>query len=232
MHVYLIPLINPAMKSHILISLTVSLLILSSVSLFSQSNSDMQEFGITTGTFSNFPATQDYLKKSLTVFYAAPYIRTGKHEFSLGLVYPLANPGLAFSDNKLDPRPGAIAGYKFYIFNVWGRENLFVHYAFQYLRFKGDVTVAQGSPEQTSSWIETDMYINNVVGLGYNIFFDTQGRFGFYYTLDYVVSQTSYKLGAQGYTSDAWATNFVWNNLSTNLGFIFRITSLKKKMKK
>gem|GEM_PF-2491529 len=32
-------------------------------------------------------------------------------------------------------RLGAIAGYKFYIFNVYGRENLFVHYSFQYLIF-------------------------------------------------------------------------------------------------
>jgi hypothetical protein len=220
------------MKKFILILLTVPLLLSMPVSLFPQSNSDMQEFGITTGTFSNFPATQDYLKKSITVFYAAPYVRTGKHEFSLGLVYPLTAPGLAFTETKLDPRPGATAGYKFYIFNVWGRENLFVHYAFQYLRFRGNVTGTQGLPEQTSDWTETDMYIDNVVGLGYNIFFDVQGRFGFYYTLDYVVSQTSYKLGTHGYTSDPWATTFVWNKLSTNLGFIFKITSLKKNTKK
>ncbi|MCX6247949.1 MAG: hypothetical protein NTW10_09460 [Bacteroidetes bacterium] len=220
------------MKKFIAILLVSLFIITISGKLFSQSSADMQEFGITTGTFSNFPANQNYLKDYYTAFYLAPYVRTGKHEFSAGFLYPLSNKGLLFTDNTILPRLGATAGYKYYIFNVFGRENLFVHYMFQYLRYKGNYDVNYSWSSQPYNWKETDMYINNVIGLGYNIFFDTEGRFGFFYTLDYVISQTSYQLGTQDYNSDNWNTQFVWNRLSTNIGFLFKLTSLKKKEKK
>ena len=217
-----------------LISIFLIIQIVSSLSdkLFSQSNADMQEFGITTGALTNFPANKDYLTKNMSIFYAAPYIRTGKHEFSAGFLYPLKVDGLYFNDNKINPRLGAMAGYKFYVFNVYGRENLFVHYTFQYLKFKGDYDVYHSGNNQPDHFTETDMYINNVIGLGYNIFLDMNGRFGFYYTLDYVISQTGYRLGTTGYSNNAWTTQYIWNNLSTNVGFIFKLTSLKKKEKK
>jgi len=180
------------MKRLIAILLTAQFMLIVSHKLYSQANSDMQEFGIAAGSFSNFPANQNYLKEYITVLYVAPYIRTGKHEFSAGIVYPLKTHNLFFSDYNINPRPGATAGYKFYIFNVYGRENLFVHYSFQYLRFTGNYDIT--SNNQSYHWTETDTYINNVIGLGYNLFFDTDGRFGFYYTLDYVISQTGYKL--------------------------------------
>jgi hypothetical protein len=85
---------------------------------------------------------------------------------------------------------------------------------------------------QPYHWTETDIYINNVIGLGYNLFLDTQERFGFYYTLDYVISQAGYKLGTPGFNDNSWATQYIWNNLSTSFGFIFKLTPLKKKEKK
>lgn len=220
------------MKRFVAILLTAQFMLMIPQKLNSQSNSDMKEFGISAGTFTNFPCNQDYLKDAMTVFYLAPYVRTGKHEFSAGLVYPLTTSALFFTDNSIYPSLGATAGYKFYIFNVYGRENLFVHYSFQYLRFKGSYDTYYSWSNNPYKWDETDIYINNVIGLGYNIFFDVNGRFGFYYILDYVISQTGYQFYVQDYKKDSWVAQYVWNNLSTNLGFIFKITSLKKKEKK
>ncbi len=220
------------MKRFIAILLTAQFMFIISHKLFSQSNTIMQEFGITTGAFTNFPANQNYLKENISVFYIAPYLRTGKHEFSAGIVYPLKTHGLYFNDNNINPRLGAMAGYKFYIFNVYGRENLFVHYSFQYLRFIGGSDVYYIWNNQSYHWTETDTYINNVIGLGYNLFFDINERFGFYYTLDYVISQAGYKLGTPGFNDNFWATQYIWNNLSTNFGFSFKLNSLKKKDKK
>jgi hypothetical protein len=45
----------------------------------------MQEFGITAGGFTNFPANKNYLKENISVFYIAPYLRIGRHEFTAGL---------------------------------------------------------------------------------------------------------------------------------------------------
>jgi len=214
------------------ILLIIQLSVIISNKLFSQSNADMQEFGITTGAFTNFPANQNYLKEDINVFYITPYLRTGKHEFSAGIIYPLRTHGLYFNDNNINPRLGAIAGYKFYIFNVYGRENMFVHYSFQYLRFMGYYDKYYSLGNQPVRWTETDTYINNVIGLGYNLFFDTNERFGFYYILDYVISQTGYKLCAPGFNNNSWTTQYIWNNVSTHFGFIFKLTSLKKKDKK
>jgi hypothetical protein len=219
------------MKRSVAILLTLQFIFLFSQHLFSQSSSDMQEFGIDAGALTNFPATQDYQKKNMSMLYVAPYVRTGKHEFSAGLIYPLTTHGLFFNDNNITPRLGAMAGYKFYIFNVFGRENLFVHYMFQYLRFRGNYDTYYSWSTEPFHWTETDMYINNVIGFGYNLFFDTRERFGFYYTLDYVISQTGYRLGAPANTGNTWATQYVWNKLSTNVGFSFKLTSLKKKVK-
>ncbi len=218
------------MKRLITIVLTVQFMLVLSHKLYSQSESDMQEFGFTTGAFTNFPANQNYLKDNMSVLYFAPYIRTGKHEFSAGIIYPLKIYGLFFNEDNIDPRIGATVGYKLYLFNVYGRENLFVHYSFQYLRFKS--TDKYFIVSNTYPWTETDMYINNVIGLGYNLFFDVNERFGFYYTLDYVISQAGYKLGPPGFIDKSWSTQFIWNNLSTNFGFSFKLTSLKKKDKK
>jgi len=200
--------------------------------LFSQTNDINNEFGISTGAFTNFPANQNYLKENISVFYVAPYVRVGKHEFSAGMVYPLNYMGLYFTDNTLNSRPGAIAGYKFYVFDIYGRENMFIHYSFQYLRYKGSFDQADLSGSQSVNLTETDMYINNVIGLGYNIFFDNNERFGLYYTLDYVISQAGFKVGASGGNATSWSTQYVWNNISTGIGLIFRLTSLNKKVKK
>ena len=200
--------------------------------LFSQSNSIDSEFGISAGVFTNFPANQNYLKENISVFYVAPYIRTGKHEFCAGLLYPLKANALSFTEDKISPRLGATAGYKFYIFDIYGRENMFIHYSFQYLRFSGSYDKNYGGNIPPVQWKETDMYINNVIGLGYNIFFDDNERFGFYYTLDYVISQASYNLNTTGNSNSSWATNYIWNNISTGFGLLFKLTPLKKKDKK
>jgi hypothetical protein len=220
------------MKKLIAILLIVQIVIAISSRLFSQSVPVTYEFGISTGGFTNFPANKNYLKEDISVFYLAPYLLAGKHEFSAGFVFPLKTHGLFFNDNKIDSRLGAIAGYKLYLFNVNGQENLFVHYSFQYLRFVGNFDISYSGSDQPYHWNETDMYINNVIGLGYNLFFDNNEKFGFYYTLDYVVSQAGYKLGKQSFNENPWNTKYIWNNLSTHFGFSFKLTSLKKKDKK
>ncbi len=195
--------------------------------LYPQDEPVAKEFGLTTGGFTNFPLTKDYLDDNMGAFYLAPYLRAGRHEFSAGLVIPLATNGLFFNEDKFSPRPGAIASYKFYIFNALARENLFIHYAFQYLGYKGSYNMPYFSPEPVP-WTETDIYFNNVIGLGYNLFFDVNERFGFYYILDYVVSQNGYKLENQQLTDPSWVMNTVWNNLSSQVGFSFKLTSLGK----
>ena len=218
------------MKWIISIVMTILFVVMSS-QLFSQSGDISNEFGISVGEFTNFPCNKNYRKQDMTVFYVSPYVRVGRHEFSAGPVYELPYKALNFSDHKLSPCSGVIAGYKFYIFKPDGIENLFIHYAFQYLRFRGnlDITFSDGS---TQPWTEKDTYINNVIGLGYNVYFDSNERFGFFYTLDYVISQTSDQLAGPAYTSDSWTTRYVWNNLSTHLGFTFKLTPLKKKTTK
>jgi hypothetical protein len=220
------------MNRFITILLTALFICATSYKLFSQPANDMKEFGITTGGFTNFPANQNYLKENMSAFYLAPYLRAGQHEFSVGIVYPLRTNGLYFTDNKINPRLGAIAGYKFYIFNVEGRENLFIHYSFMYLRFNGNYDAFDSLSNQTYQKTESDTYINNVIGLGYNLFFDTDARFGLFYTLDYIISQAGYKLGTPDYTGNSWTTRYIWNNLSTHFGLSFKLTSLKKKDKK
>ena len=200
--------------------------------LFSQSDPIKQDFGIAAGGFTNFPANKNYLKENISAFYAAPYFQVGRHEFSLGILYPLSTTALNFNENNINPCAGAIASYKFYVFNPYYRENLFIHYSFQYLRFKGVYDVSSTTGYQPGQWTETDMYINNLIGLGYNLYFDTEGRFGFYYILDYVISQQGYKLSGPGSNSSKWVTQYIWNNLSSHFGFTFKLTSLKKKEKK
>jgi hypothetical protein len=220
------------MKKHIAFLLAAVFTFIVSDTLYSQSEDTPKEFGIAAGALANFPANKDYLNNNITVFYATPYVRTGRHEFSAGILYPLAAPSINYPDEFIDPRVGATAGYKFYIFNPQGRENLFVHYMFQYLRFKSDYVKNYGIENQLVNVTETDMYINNVIGLGYNIFFDMNARFGFYYTLDYIISSTGSKLVTSVSNESSWNSQFVWNSLSTNIGFTFKITSLKKNEKK
>lgn len=202
--------------------------------LFSQTNPNayMQEFGITAGAFTNFPANRDFLPKNINVFYIAPYIRTGKHEFTAGVVYPLNTNSLFNNSNSIYSCPGAIAGYKYYIFNMYNNENIYLHYSFQYLRFKENYDVYPFSSTYPNPWTEKDNYINNVFGIGYMLFFDKDQRFSFYYNLDYVISQTGYKVEFPGAINDTWKTKYIWNNLSTHVGFSFKLTSLKKKDKK
>jgi hypothetical protein len=218
------------MKNLITIFLTAQFIFISG-RLFPQSDAIRSELGVSVGEFTNFPCDRNYQKEDMTVFYVSPYVRTGRHEFSAGIVYELKYDALNFSDHKLTPCSGAVAGYKFYIFNPDGIENLFIHYSFQYLRFKDnlDITFSDGSLQR---WTETDTYINNVIGLGYNVYFDPKERFGFFYTLDYVISQTGDKLAGPGYSEDSWTTRYVWNHLSTHLGFTFKLTSLQKKTPK
>ena len=213
-----------------ILALAVSLII--SPELFSQGNAVPGEFGIDAGHFTNFPATKDFLKNYSSVIYVAPYIRTGKHEFFAGLAVPLAVHGLYFSDNNVNTRLGFLAGYKFYIFDVQGVENLFIHYTFQYLPYKGEHDQYYAGISEPYHWTERDTYINNVIGLGYNVFFDKNERFGFFYTLDYMITQTGYKLSGVNLNNTSWTTNYVWHNLSTNLGLSLKLTSLKKKEKK
>lgn len=194
--------------------------------LFSQAEPVAKEFGLTAGGFTNFPLTKDYLDNNIGAFYLAPYLRAGRHEVSLGIAVPLATSATFFMEEQIGPRPGFIAGYKFYVFNPLGRENLFVHYTFQYLRFKGtyEKQLFTDAPEP---WNERDVYFNSVIGLGYNLFFDVNERFGFYYILDYVISKNGYKLENQGQTDQSWVMKTVWNNLSSQVGFSFKLTSIK-----
>ena len=223
---------DKTIKRFMVILLNVLFVFTTSSTVFSQSADVNQEFGVAAGAFTNFPANKNYLKENIGVFYIAPYIRTGQHEFSAGIVCPLSAHGLYSTEDNINPRLGAIAGYKFYIFDIYGRENLFVHYSFQYLRFMGSYDkYYNGSITRQVHWTETNTYINNVIGLGYSLFFDSNERFGFYYTLDYVISQAGCKVGTQNSNPNVWITQFVWNNISTNMGFSFKLTSLKKKDK-
>ncbi|GEM_PF-812263 len=221
------------MKTIIAFLLTAGLMLACFSDAFSQPESIKRDFGISAGGFTNFPVNQNYLKEGISAVYLSPYIQVGRHEFSAGIVYPLATQGLFHTENNINPRPGAIAGYKFYVSNEYYRENLYIHYSFQYLRYKGGYDISAGNGQPVEHYTETDMYINNVIGLGYNLYFDMEGRFGLYYTLDYVISQTGYHLsGPNTQGTGLWTTQYLWNRMSTHVGFIFKLTSLKKKVKK
>jgi hypothetical protein len=219
------------MSSFIKFILIAYVLVGISDKIYAQPDEIHKEFGIMAGAFGNFPASKDYLDKNIKSFYIAPYIRAGRHEFLAGLLYPLKTDALFYPDSSINSRPGFTAGYKFYIFNPEGRENLFIHYSFQYLRFKGTYGKDYGGGIGVLSVTEKDMYINNVIGLGYHIFFDMNGRFGLYYILDYVISQTGYKTDQSAFSNDMWRSDFIWNNLSSNVGFIFKLMPIKSKVK-
>lgn len=220
------------MKNHIKYLIASVIIVAVSLQVFAQDDEFKQDFGITIGGFTNFPANENYLKDYMSIIYVAPYIQVGRHEFSVGVTYPFSTKALFFNDNTISSRIGAVAGYKFYVFNPYGRENLFIHYAFQYLRFKGAYDASSSSGIPPGNWTETDMYINNVIGLGYNLYFDMEERFGLYYILDYVISQTSCNLNSSAVSSHNWNSQYVWNNISTQIGFVFKLTPLKKKVKK
>jgi hypothetical protein len=219
------------MKKYFPVSLLAALLLMISINLFSQSTALNREFGLTVGGFTNFPANKHYLDDNIKVVSLAPYIIVGKHEFYAGILYPLNAKGLYsgwFAEQKLIARPGATAGYKFYIFNKAGRENMYVNYSFQYLRFTG--TFVGGI--NNFQWFETDYDINNVFSLGYVVYFDTQQRFGMYYSLGYVISQGSYKTTMEVPSYFPWKTKFIWNNVNTNVGLSFKLKSFDKKTPK
>jgi hypothetical protein len=219
------------MKRIIFIFLASQFLISLSTELFSQNDTYTPELGLTAGAFTNFPANENYLKENISVFYVAPYVRAGRHEFSAGITYPLKTEAIYFTPDNINPRPGAIIGYKFYVFNIYGRENMFIHYAFQCLRFKGSYTEVQGSSQHYDPVEETDLYFNNAIGLGYNLFFDNNARFGFFYFLDYVFSMSAYH-NNYGYEDHDWTTNHYWNRISTGIGLSFKLTPLKKQEQK
>ncbi|MEI8005999.1 MAG: hypothetical protein WCI48_07315 [Bacteroidota bacterium] len=219
------------MKTIVALIMSVVILLAFSANLQAQQDPIKQDFGISAGGFSNFPANQHYMTDLKSVVYVSPYIQVGRHEFSLGFAYPVAINAMFFSDDNINPSPGFIAGYKFYVFNPYFRENMFIHYSFEYLRYKSTYNkVLTG--DVSKPYTETDMYINNVIGLGYNVYFDSDGRFGLYYILDYLVSQNSYKINGEIPNAGNWMTNYVWNNLSTHIGLTFKLTSLRKKVKK
>lgn len=220
------------MKTLIISVLTAALFLTAPIRLFSQPDPIKQDFGISVGGFTNFPANQHYLTDYKSALYVSPYIQVGRHEFSAGLLYPMQAGNLHFSDYKIDPRPGFILAYKFYVFDPYGRENLFIHYSLQYMRYKGGYDIPSSSGIPADHYTETDMYINNVIGLGYNLYFDMDNRFGLFYTLDYIISQTSYQLTSSTSDNNTWYTGYVWNNLSTHIGLIFKLAPLKKKARK
>jgi len=221
---------SPSKTRLTIILLTLPFLLIISGKLYSQ-DAVMKEFGISTGAFTNFPADQNYRKVNISVFYTAPYVRVGQHEFSAGIVYPLKTHSLYFNESNINPRLGAVASYKFYVLDILGRENLFIHYSFQYLRFKGTFATDSTPGYPPYNRTETDTYINNTIGVGYNLFFDTNERFSFFYILDYVITQTGYKINIPGSGNNSWTTKYIWNNLSTHVGFSFRLGSLNKKIK-
>jgi hypothetical protein len=218
------------MKNSILSFLGTILILSISSGLFSQSTALNREFGLTVGGFTNFPCNKHYLDDNIKVISLAPYIIVGKHEFYAGIIYPLRAYGL-FNGIKLNSRPGALAGYKFYIFNKAGRENMYVNYSFQFLRFKGPYNT--GPIPYT--FIEKDYYMNNVFSLGYMVYFDSQQRFGMYYSLGYVISQggyVEYTKIINPTTHIPWSTEFILNNINTNVGFSFKLKSFDKKTPK
>ncbi len=210
------------------LSLIASLviIILSTGNIYAQAPA---EFGLTTGGFTNFPANQDYLKRNIKALYIAPYVRTGNHEFSAGISVPLRAHSLWYDNEYINPSIGARASYKFYFFKLDERENLFIHYTFQYLRLAVDFENELG--DEIYKIHETDSYINNTIGIGYNLYFDSKKRFSLYYTLDYIISQAGYRLGQAG-NNDLWTMHYIWNNLSTHVGLSFKLVSLDKKEKK
>ncbi len=190
--------------------------------LYAQEGGLKHEFGLTVGGFTNFPVNKNYLKENIKVISIAPYVRLNKHELYVGFLYPLKSPGL-FSGSKITPSLSAIGGYKFYIFNNAGRENLFLNYSFQYLKYLGYYEKKDPITNKPIFLEETPSYINNVIGFGYVVYFDQQHRFGFYYTLGYVISQLTYVSDYWQYNSDKiWQTQYIWNHASTNIGFSFK----------
>jgi hypothetical protein len=210
------------MKKYIAVSLFAAFMLLIPYNLFSQSTTLNREFGLTLGGFTNFPANKHYLDDNIKVISLAPYVIIGKHEFYAGIVYPLKANGLNWG-TKLDSRPGFVAGYKYYIFNKAGRENMYVNYSFQFLRFKGTPDVF---PDMS---YEINDYINNVISLGYVVYFDRQQRFGMYYSLGYVISQGSYNNNYDSPSGNLWNAQYIWDHINTNVGFSFKLKNFDRK---
>jgi len=215
------------MKKHVLLFALAAIMLLGSINLYSQTNGLKREVGLVVGGFSNFALNKNYLKDNIKGLpYVAPYVRVGKHEFYGGLLWPFYE---TLSDHYLNSRLSAIAGYKYYVFNPSGRENLFVNYSFQYLGFKGgyDNYPPAGIPSIHST--RTQFYINNIFSLGYVLFLDPNNRFGFYYTLGYIIARESNKDESPFLIPSSFSSRYLWNRLSTNIGFSFKLKGFDKK---
>jgi hypothetical protein len=210
------------------VSFLGAIFLLISYTSFSQSTALNREFGLAVGGFTNFPANKHYLDDNIKIISLTPYIIIGKHEFYAGILYPLNANGL-YSGEKLNSRPGATAGYTFYIFNKAGRENMYVNYSFQYLRYKGPFDVYPDPGFSPYKFTEKNTYINNVFSLGYVVYFDTQQRFGMYYSLGYVISQGGYQEYLNHNFRDQWTTQYIWDHINTNVGFSFKLKNFDKK---
>jgi hypothetical protein len=192
----------------LIISLTVS------PCLFSQKDPLRKQFGISVGAFIN--PTFDLEKTGGA--YVAFYRRIEKHEFSLGLIYPSHTQG-RLSNDDIKPTFGALAAYKCYLLDPVRRENLFVYYSLHVLRYCGSYYYYTGSGGIHHAG-ETDTYINNIAGVGFNVFMDKEQRFSFYYSIGYVISY---------WMTEEDQSGFVLNALNSNAGFSFKLAPKGKR---
>jgi hypothetical protein len=182
---------------------------LTSSGLFSQSDTVRKQLGINTGIFFNYSFTENI---TIGGAYLDLYKRIGKHEYYGGLIYQ-SKPKGELTEGELKPRFGIIAGYKFYFYKFPHRENIFLHYTFQYLSFIGRYPkYSHGS--YIGDYTQNDDFINNIIGLGFTVFFNKKQRFGFYYSFGYIISKHI-------------AGGFNWSFINSNFGFNFKLTNLK-----
>jgi hypothetical protein len=215
------------MKRSLLLPFFLWVILLNPITIFSQSAGLTREVGLTVGAFTNFPMNQNYLKDNIKGLPSlTPYVRVGRHEFFAGLILPSYT---SIYDLHLNPCLSATAGYRYYVFNPAGRENLYINYSFQYLWFKKNYD-AYAYPSAVPYHVHlTEAYINNILSLGYVVFLDRNQRFGFYYSLGYIISQIGDKSVWEGQSSSVWYTHYIWNRLSTQVGFSFKLKSFDKK---
>jgi hypothetical protein len=190
------------------ILLTVFITLIFSDKLLSQSETGNLKLGIRSGAstcINGYNPSDD----NIMAFYFTSYLRIKKHEFNLGMVYPVTTYG--GMDGVLNSNIDPVVGYKYYFLKFPKWVNPFIHYEFQYLRYSG--VVDDGSKEH-NQYTETDNLFYNIIGFGFNGFFYKNQNFGFSWSLGFIIPVKKFYAGYQNY-------------LNSNLSFYFTLVSFK-----
>ncbi len=196
-------------------------------------------FGLRMGAFFNndgFERFHQFIDYHTIVAYNwEAFINIDRHDFSVGLIYPLmieAEKGEAYGSEHTI---GALLGYRYYLFNPRHKTNLFLLYEFQYIYFSGNILKTYRTESyHVDALIES---IRNVFGIGFSLFFDKNKYAGISMGCGYIIPywyEKYDKIEEPTHTSiytDKWLDEGMNSSFSFFYKISFRLPPFYKKKK-